>query len=79
MEQCSAWPVQYVAVATRVTVAMRIDGTRLSGHGEETDTVAPAGQLAEKRRRQRGRRGEAGNEASAQQGSDEARCAHRRT
>ena len=34
-----------------VTAAMRIDGTRHGGHGEETDAVAAAGQPTEKRRR----------------------------
>ena len=61
-----------------VTAAMRIDGTRLGGHSEETDAVTATEQPAEKLRRQRGRRGETGNEASAQQGNDEARRAHRR-
>ena len=43
-----------------------------------TDAVAAAWQPAEKWRRQHGRKGEAGNEASAQQGSDEAKRAHMR-
>ena len=57
---------------------MCIDGTRLGGHGEETDAVAAVGHPAEKRRWWRGRRAEASDETSAQQGIDEARRAHRR-
>ena len=34
-----------------VTAAMRNDGTRLDGHGEETDAVAAMGHPAGKRRR----------------------------
>jgi hypothetical protein len=44
----------------------------------ETDAVAAAEQPVEKRRQQRGRKGKAGNKASAQQGSDEAKRAHKR-
>jgi hypothetical protein len=54
------------------------DGTRLGGHGEDSDTVAAAGQPAEKRRRQHSRRGKASNKAGTQQGSEEARRAHKR-
>ena len=42
MAQCSVCLAQYVAAAARVTTTMRINNTRLSGHGEETDTVAAA-------------------------------------
>jgi len=34
-----------------VTAAMRIDGSRVGGHGEETDAVAATGQPVGKQRR----------------------------
>ena len=36
-------PVHEQSANDDVTAAMRIDGTRLGGHGEETDAVAATG------------------------------------